>query len=110
MPGIHEILDGRYEILREIGAGGAGVVFLGYHLTLNKYIVIKKLKTQVREYLNIRGEADILKELHHRYLPQVYDFVITGNEVYTVMDYVDGHDLNWYIRNGIVFSETELLL
>ena len=109
MPGIHEILDGRYEILREIGAGGAGVVFLGYHLTLNKYIVIKKLKTQVREYLNIRGEADILKELHHRYLPQVYDFVITGNEVYTVMDYVDGHDLNWYIRNGIVFSETELV-
>ena len=94
MPGIHDVLDGRYEILREIGTGGAGIVFLGYHLTLNKYVVVKKLKTQVREYLNIRGEADILKGLHHRYLPQVYDFLIVGDEVYTVMDYVDGHDLN----------------
>lgn len=108
MPAIGEVLDDRYEIISEIGAGGAGVVFLGYHLTLCKYVVVKKLKEQAAQQLNIRGEADILKQLHHRYLPQVYDFLVIGDEIFTVMDYVDGHDLNWYMENGIVFSEGEL--
>lgn len=109
MPAIGEVLDDRYEIIDEIGAGGAGVVFLGYHRTLCKYVVVKKLREQAAEQLNIRGEADILKQLHHRYLPQVYDFLVIGNEIFTVMDYVDGHDLNWYMENGIVFSEGELV-
>lgn len=108
MPAIGEVLDDRYEIISEIGAGGAGVVFLGYHLTLLKYVVVKKLKEQAARQLNIRGEADILKQLRHRYLPQVYDFLVIGDEIFTVMDYVDGHDLNWYMENGIVFSEGEL--
>lgn len=109
MPAINDILDGRYQIISKIGVGGAGVVFLGYHLTLHKYVVVKKLKEQVTEHLNIRGEADILKQLHHRYLPQVYDFLVIDNDIFTVMDYVDGHDLKWYVENGIIFSEPELV-
>ena len=109
MPVIGEILGGTYQIISEIGTGGAGVIFLAYHQNLCKYVVVKKLKEQVSDRLNIRGEADTLKKLHHQYLPQVYDFLVIGNEIFTVMDYVDGHDLNWYIKNGIVFSEQELI-
>lgn len=108
MPAINEILDRKYQVLREIGGGGGGVVFLGYHLTLDKYVVIKKIKEHAAEFLDIRGEADTLKHLSHQYLPQVYDFLVIGREIFTVMDYVDGHDLNWYMEQGIIFSEEEL--
>lgn len=104
-----DILDGSYRIIEEIGAGGAGVVFLGFHLRLNKYVVVKKLKTGIEDYLHVRREADILKQLHHPYLPQVYDFLIVDGEIFTVMDYVDGHDLKWYVENGVLFSEQELI-
>lgn len=109
MPAIGEVLDGRYQILREIGAGGGGIVFQGYHLSLCKDIVVKKIKEQAADILDIRGEADILKCLSHQYLPQVYDFLIIDGEIFTVMDYVDGHDLNWYMEQGVIFSEEELV-
>lgn len=108
MPVINEILDRKYQILREIGGGGGGIVFLGYHLTLDKYVVIKKIRERAAELLVIRGEADTLKRLSHQYLPQVYDFLVIDREIFTVMDYVDGHDLNWYMDKGVVFSEEKL--
>lgn len=109
MPVINEILDRKYQILSEIGRGGGGIVFLGYHLTLGKYVVIKKIKEQAADVLEIRGEADTLKHLSHQYLPQVYDFLVIGREIFTVMDYVNGHDLNWYMEQGVIFSEEELV-
>lgn len=57
----------------------------------------------------LRNEVDILKELHHPYLPQVYDFIMYENDLYTIIDYVDGHDLKFYIDNGYVFSEGQLI-
>lgn len=108
MLSVGDVLDGSYRIISRIGDGGAGVVFLGYHLRLNKYVVVKKLKEEAGRYLNIRREADILKQLHHPYLPQVYDFLMVDGEIFTVMDYVDGHDLKWYVEKGIAFSEQEL--
>lgn len=104
-----EILDGRYQIIREIGTGGTGIVFLGYHLTLCKYVVIKKIKDHFVGNINARGEVDILKKLHHRYLPQVYDFLVIGTGVYTIMDYVDGYDLSKAVENGYVFTEDQLV-
>lgn len=104
-----EVLDERYQIIREIGKGGTGIVYLAYHLTLCKYVVIKKIKDNFVGNINARGEVDILKKLHHRYLPQVYDFLMIGTGVYTVMDYVDGHDLSWFVENGYVFTEDQLI-
>ena len=70
-----EILDGMYQVVREIGKGGTGVIYLGYHLRLQKQVIIKRIKDSVAGRVNVRAEADILKKLHHTYLPQVYDFL-----------------------------------
>lgn len=82
-----DIISGMYQVIREIGTGGMGVIYIGYHLHLQKQIVIKKIKETCVDRVNVRGEADILKQLRHTYLPQVYDFLEVGNDVYTVMDY-----------------------
>lgn len=109
---IHEgdILDGIYEIIREIGHGGTGIIYLARHLRLQKLVVLKKIKENYTGQVNVRGEVDILKRLHHTYLPQVYDFRQIGSTVYTVMDYIEGHDLQYYLDQGCRFPEKTVLL
>ena len=61
------ILNNTYQIIEEIGAGGGGVVFKARHLRLQTDVVVKKIKDEVRGKINIRQEADILKNLKHPY-------------------------------------------
>ena len=44
------------------------------------------------------------------YLPQVYDFVQIGTDVFTVMDYIPGHDLKYYLDRGQQFDEKQILI
>lgn len=103
-----EVIDNSYQILEEIGRGAGGVVYKAYHIRLQKYVVVKKIKDDFVGRLDSRGEVDILKKLHHMYLPQVYDFIQRGTEIYTVMDFVDGKDMEHYIRQGYMFPESQL--
>lgn len=103
------IIDSTYQIVEEIGSGGMGIIYLAYHLRLEKYIVLKKIKNPYADIAMLRNEVDILKSLHHPYLPQVYDFIEYDGNLYTVIDYIDGYDFNYYIDNGYVFSEGQLI-
>lgn len=105
----NQIIDNTYQVIREIGSGGMGVVYLVYHIRLQKYVVLKKIKGAYSDISFIRNEVDILKELHHPYLPQVYDFFEFESELYTVIDYIDGNDFDYYIKNDYVFSESQLI-
>lgn len=105
----NQIIDNTYQVIREIGSGGMGVVYLVYHIRLQKYVVLKKIKGAYSDINFIRNEVDILKELHHPYLPQVYDFFEFESELYTVIDYIDGNDFDYYIKNDYVFSEGQLI-
>jgi len=105
-----EILNETYEVLDEIGQGGSGIIYLAFHLRLQKKVIIKKIKDNYVGRVNERREADILKSLHHMYLPQVYDFVQLGSQVYTVIDYIDGNDLSYYINKKVHFEERQIIL
>lgn len=99
------ILDGVYQIVREIGQGGTGIIYLADHLRLNKRVVVKKIKDHFAGQVNGRAEVDILKHLHHSYLPQVYDFLVVNNSIYTVMEYIEGRDLQYYLDQNYTFPE-----
>lgn len=103
------VIYNTYQVIEEIGSGGMGVVYLAYHLNLEKYVVMKKIKGSYNDKFFIRNEVDILKKLHHPYLPQVYDFIEYESEMYTVIDYIDGSDLSCYIENGYYFEESQLI-
>ena len=89
MIAVGDVLNETYEVIGEIGQGGTGVVYLAYHRRLQKQVVIKKIREDFVGKIYERAEADLLKSLHHEYLPQVYDFVQTGHTVYTLLDYVE---------------------
>ena len=105
---INDILNGSYRVLQPIGKGGMGTVYLAYHIRLEKYVVIKALPITAVKEQDLRTETDILKNLHHPNLPQVYDFFSDNTAVYTVMDYVEGVTLETYINERYPCSE-ELL-
>lgn len=103
-----DILAGRYQIIERIGQGGTGIIYKAYDRNLQKYVVLKKIKDDYIYSLNNRAEADILKRLHHPYLPQVYDFITAEQKIFTVIDYIDGKELKWFSDNGQILSEGTL--
>lgn len=105
-----DILGGTYQILDELGKGGIGIVYYGYHLRLQKKIVIKKIKDNFVGRLNERGEVDLLKNLHHMFLPQVYDFLQIDDQIFTVMDFIDGKSMDFYLQEHYRFPEKQVLL
>lgn len=105
-----EIIASTYEIIREIGSGGGGVVYLANHVRLKKKVILKadKRKITTRPDL-LRREVDILKELSHTYIPQVYDYFAQDNVVYTVIDYIDGESLDKPLERGEKFSQAQVI-
>lgn len=85
-----EILGGTYQVMKQIGRGGTGLVFLAYHRNLRKYVVVKRVQSGLANIESLRAETDILKNLHDSHIPQVYDFVVRDGEVFTVMDFIEG--------------------
>ena len=104
------ILPPPYRVIRPLGHGGIGEIYLAYHENLEKQVVVKKVKDHCKDIVGSRIEVDILKYLHHQYLPQVYDFLQIGDQIYTVIDYISGHDLEYYCKQNIHFSEEQLLI
>lgn len=104
------IVAGTYEIIREIGSGGAGVVYLARHLRLDKQVVLKADKRKVTARPeSLRREVDALKNLSHQYIPQVYDFIVEDEIVYTVMDYIEGESLDKTLKNGAKFRQSQVI-
>ena len=81
---------GTYKIIRKLGEGGGGIVYLAYHSRLKKEVVLKQIKNSQKKDYNTRREVDILKGLNHTYLPQVYDFINIDGKSYIVMSYIPG--------------------
>lgn len=105
-----QIIASTYEIIKKLGAGGGGNVYLAQHLRLKKKVVLKVDKRKLsakQEFL--RREVDILKELSHPHIPRVYDFFVEGEAVYTVMDYIEGESLDKALKRGEKFSQAQVI-
>lgn len=105
-----KIIASTYELLEKIGAGGGGNVYLANHQRLGKKVVLKadKRKITARPEL-LRREVDILKELSHTYIPQVYDFFIEEETVYTAMEYIEGESLDKPLKRGEKFPQAQVV-
>lgn len=97
------LLDGKYEILKEIGQGGMSIVYLAMDNRLNKQWAVKELKndgSQSVEMLlgRMEREANILKKVDHPVLPRIVDIIDKAGTVYVVMDYIQGLALDKILK------------
>ena len=102
----HQILQGRYRIVKMLGQGGMGAVYQAYEVTLNVPCVIKEMlppdnpaevKPLAAQFLR---EAKALAGLRHANLPRVTHYFVENGNYYLVMDLVEGQSLDKLIRSG----------
>ncbi len=104
------IIAGTYEVVEKIGSGGGGIVYLANHQRLGKKVVLKADKRKITTRPEIlRREVDALKNLKHTYIPQVYDFFVEDETVYTVMDYIEGESLDRPLKRNEKFSQPQVI-
>ena len=104
------VIASTYEIREKIGSGGGGIVYLGYHLRLNKKVVLKEDKRKITTKPELlRREVDTLKNISHTYIPQVYDFIEENGYTYTVMDYIEGESFDKLLERGERFSQAQII-
>ena len=91
-------LLGQYRILRQLGQGGMGVVYVGRHEALGHHVVVKVLRPEmsreadmVKRFFN---EARAASAIRNPGIAQVFDFGATAEgEAYFVMELLEGETL-----------------
>src|ERR1700742_1305895 len=90
-----EVIAG-YTILRSLGAGGMGEVYLAQHPRLPRHDALKVLSASVcseSEYRQrFNREADIAATLWHPHIVEVHDRGDVDGQLWISMDYVEGTD------------------
>src|SRR5579883_2593484 len=101
-PGPGTLLLGRYQLVREIGQGGFGVVYLARDTKKRRRLVaIKQInigKLSARESIDATDsynrEVTLLSQLRHRRLPLLYDHFTDPEHWYLVLSYIEGQTLD----------------
>lgn len=90
------VLNGKYHIVKEIGAGGMGAVYLADDQILKRRVVIKALLSEDDPDLVAQSvkEREFLAAIKHANIVSIYDFVTMGTQGYIVMEYVQGKTLD----------------
>lgn len=104
MTEIGTVIDGKYEILKEIGRGGMSVVYLAMDKHLNKQWAVKEIrkkgngKNDEIVINSLIAEANLMKRLDHPALPRIVDIIDNGITIYVVMDYIEGESLDKILK------------
>lgn len=111
MTEIGTVIDGKYEILREIGRGGMSIVYLAMDTHLNKQWAVKEIRKKgsgKKDEIvvnSLLAEANMMKKLDHPALPRIVDIIDNGITIYVVMDYIEGESLDKILNEYGVQSE-----
>lgn len=91
------LVGGRYRVVRELGRGGMGIVYLAEDLRLRRRVAIKVLApdcvSDPGALARFEREAMALAALHHPNIVPIFDVGIEGASRYLVMEYVRGETL-----------------
>jgi eukaryotic-like serine/threonine-protein kinase len=93
-----------YEVVRKLGAGGSGVVYLANDTQLMRPVVLKILKRGALSLEQMRStvlrEARLASAIEHPNVCAIYEVGESEDEAYIVMQYVPGQSLDKIIANG----------
>ena len=117
---------GTYKIVKMLGQGSFGITYLAEHTSLGKKVAIKEFfmkelnsrsddgsitgssdgSLSYNYAQKFRKEAQNLARLEHSNIVRVTDCFDENGTFYYVMDYIEGQDLNSYVKQHAL-SETE---
>ncbi|MFL5617872.1 MAG: protein kinase domain-containing protein [Gemmatimonadaceae bacterium] len=105
---IGSVLAERYHILKRIGEGGMGRVYLGEHVKMNRQCAIKvmspSLVNDAESASRFAREASSAARIIHPNVAAVFDYGESDGLVYLVMEYVDGEPLSRLLAREAPFA------
>ncbi|MGE0761087.1 MAG: protein kinase, partial [Pirellulaceae bacterium] len=88
---------GCYEIIRPLGRGGMGVVYLARHVALQRLVALKMIVAGAPDSPELlsrfRLEAEAVARLKHPHVVQIYDVGEEDGQPYLVLEFIDGESL-----------------
>ena len=112
---VGELLAGRYRVLRRLGAGGMGTVYLAEHVHLGRLTAVKVLCPPLCEddpdaEQRFRQEALLVARVRHPGVAQVYDFDrLPDGQFLLAMEYVAGETVAQRLERGGPFPLPEAI-
>ncbi|XP_018564589.1 serine/threonine-protein kinase tousled-like 2 isoform X7 [Anoplophora glabripennis] len=112
----HPVLNDRYLLLMLLGKGGFSEVHKAFDLKEQRYVACKvhqlnkdwKEDKKANYIKHALREYNIHKALDHPRVVKLYDvFEIDANSFCTVLEYCDGHDLDFYLKQHKTIPERE---
>ncbi|HZZ59059.1 MAG TPA: bifunctional serine/threonine-protein kinase/formylglycine-generating enzyme family protein [Opitutaceae bacterium] len=88
----------RYELLRELGRGGTGVVWMAHDRILGAQVALKTLRPEITSepsaLRELKSEVLINRTLSHPHIVRTYDFVSSDRSSAISMEFVSGTNLH----------------
>ncbi|MBR3306714.1 MAG: serine/threonine protein kinase [Lachnospiraceae bacterium] len=112
MENIPEIIPentGRYRLIKKLGEGGMGCVYLAEHEELKRYFAVKLAFGESEGIARkcLRREAERMKCFDDRRIPYLADMYDCEGYTALVMEYVKGLSLKEYLEERVPLSEAE---
>lgn len=107
---IGQIFEGKYKILRELGRGGFGMVYLAYQEPMDRYVALKVLRpgiglTAPSAKERFLREVKIISKLKHPNTVTIHEFGETADGgLYMTLEYVEGETLKDAFKRDGAFN------
>ena len=88
----------QFKIIRELGRGGLGVVYLAEDIKLERRVALKFLKSANVSREKILTEARAVSHLNHKGIVTIHDVIDTSEGPAIVMEYIEGESLEEYLK------------
>jgi serine/threonine protein kinase len=105
-------IAGKYRVLRPLGEGGMGSVYLAEHERLNRQVAIKVLHSHLAEgelaVARFEREIKVMARVRNGHVAEALDAdVLDDGSLFLVMEYLDGRDLRaeLKLRSAIPYPE-----
>ncbi|MBX3207206.1 MAG: serine/threonine protein kinase [Labilithrix sp.] len=90
---------GRYLVLRKLGEGGMGDVYVAYDESLDRRVALKVLRSSWIPEASLRREAQALARLSHPNVVQIHEIGDHDGRPYVAMELVDGVTLRRWLED-----------
>src|ERR1051325_2785357 len=89
---------GSYVVEEPVGRGGMGVVYRGHHEKLHRTVAIKSINPRGTHDLRrlrhrFEREAYVQAQLDHPGVAKIYDYIVSEQAYFIVMEFVEGRSL-----------------
>ncbi|WP_084156402.1 serine/threonine-protein kinase [Clostridium akagii] len=105
------LFENKYQVIDVLGKGGMSTVYLAKDINVQKLWAIKEVNKNFKSgdglKVDLMAETNILKRLDHSALPRIVDIIDKKDNIYVVLDFIDGVSLDRKLQQqGVIDEET----